>query len=109
MALMPPALGARLLHVGWPVWVVAAAMRAMSSSLFSMLLGCRKPRPSSLCRALDLPASPSSLPSPWRPENSSSAPLLFFPVVAILRRAASRSMPWPDLPPPWTPLVVPCA
>jgi hypothetical protein len=31
MALMPPVLGARLLHVGWPVWVVAAAMRAMSA------------------------------------------------------------------------------
>jgi hypothetical protein len=46
--------------------------------------------------------------SPWS-APSSSAPLLFFPVVAILRRAASRSMPWPDLPPPWTPLAVPCA
>jgi hypothetical protein len=55
------------------------------------------------------PAAGISSPSPWRPENSSSAPLLFFPVVAFLRRAASRSMPWPDLPPPWMPLAVPCA
>jgi hypothetical protein len=55
------------------------------------------------------PPSAPLLSSPWRPENSSSTPLLFFPVVAILRRAASRSMPWPDLPPPWTPLAVPCA
>jgi hypothetical protein len=41
-------------------------------------------------------------------DQAGPSPLLF-PVVAVLRRAASRSTPWPDLPPPWTPLAVPCA